>query len=193
MDATFISFTRATLICRVLALAFVASAGATLAQADSATDRLLLEQARTACRNQDYKALFNAIAGSAVVREHYSAAQISLQLAPNSTTQTLSKAGYTQFPIKILDYYYKPVAPVRAGDEDEYIQLEFNQSQYNQISVEWTRVHFVGTSEGGDDLGQAMTLAGQPYDPLRYTDGQLLFEPTQDCWELVADLRHAQR
>ena len=51
-------------------------------------------------------------------------------------------------------------------------------------------MHFRGQPGEGDDLGKPFDLDGEPYDPGRRTDGQLLLYPTKDCWELVSDIRY---
>lgn len=165
----------------------------------SETDRLMLETAAKACKSpgsDGYVAFFDAFIRSEAVRRKYSARTISIIRRDSVTDrlveerESIPAVAYRDFPIKMVDYYRKPVRPVRTGDDDEYVKVEFNQSQSNQISVEWTRVHYDGKSDGGDDLGNAFDLDGRPYDPLRRTDGQLLFDPTDDCWQLVTDIRH---
>lgn len=160
----------------------------------SETDRFMLDEAATACKSQNHKAFFDAFIRSAAVRQKYSAAKIDYTMRSFSGGDILSKktiaaADHADFPLKMVDYYRKPVKSVKAGD-DEYVELVVNQSQENRISVEWARVLYQGPSEGGDDLGQPVDLDGKAYDPTGFKDGQLLFYPTQDCWQLVADTRY---
>lgn len=170
----------------------------------SENDRLMLESAAKACQSpgaDGYATFFEAFARSDAVRKKYAASTANLiQSDPETGRQTQRRVdglayvdgrAYWEFPIQIVDYDYKPAQPLRPGDEDEYVKLEINQSQSNQISVEWTRVRYGGLSDGGDDLGAAFDLHGRPYDPARRTDGQLLFEPGDMCWALVADIRHS--
>ena len=164
----------------------------------SETDRLSLASAASACRVQDKHGFFEAFVASSAVRRKYSAPVIAYSVTQISPAYRVLRrdripvASYHDFPITMVDYYYTSAKPVRSGDKDEYVMMkEINQSQSNQLSVEWTRVHFDGQSEGGEDLGKAFTLDGKPYEPGGLnTDGQLLFEPDAGCWQLVADIRH---
>ena len=160
--------------------------------------KMMLGAADAACRAGDANGFFEAFVQSDAVRNRYSAADIVYSvraIAPAFRTiseERIPTAAYHhKFPIRMEDYYYKSTQPIRPGDKDEYVMPEINQSQSNQLSVEWTRVHFDGQSEGGDDLGKAFTLDGKPYEKgSPNTDGQLLFEPTANCWKLVSDIRH---
>ena len=170
------------------------------ASARDETDKIMLASAATACEAEDYKAFFDAMISSAAVRRKYSAATMAFGRFDASRTpyapieeKKIAAADYRAFPIKMVDHYRQSTFPVRAGDKDEHVILAFNQSQSNQISVEWTRVHYDGKSTGGDDLGQAFVLGGQPYKADGRTDGQLLLYPTATCWELVADNRYERR
>ncbi len=160
-------------------------------------DKISINAAETACRAQEKEAFLETFIMSESVRKKYSAPMITYsvrQIFPvyhALKERRIAAADYHDFPIIMWDYYYKSARPVLAGDESEYVMWELNQSQANQLSVEWTRVHFDGQSEGGDDLGNAYTLDGQPYEKgSAQTDGQLLFEPSGECWQLVADIRH---
>jgi len=158
-------------------------------------DRNALDMAKRACENRDFKTLFTAIAISPVVRRKYSARmiEVSVRESPDKAlaTRQVSSSAYEDFPITQVDFYYKPTKPLKAGDEDEYIDIEFNQSQSDQFSVDWARVHYDGQSDGGDDLGNIIGTDGNPLPPGTHpdSDGQLLFWPTNDCWQLVADNR----
>ncbi len=160
-------------------------------------DRLMLETAENACAapgGGGHVEFFDAFARSSAVRRKYSAPTIKYVVAERTglrVEQVLDAITYNKFPIVIVDYYRKPAVPSRAGDRDEYVEVQFNQSQSGHFSADWTRVHYVGGSEGGDDLGKPVDLDGNPYDPVRRTDGQLLFNSVGDCWQLVADIRIA--
>lgn len=168
-------------------------------QAISESDRNALDMASNACKAQDYRTFFNAFANSKAVRQKYSASQIRYAvLGPRGekiSERSFDAASYPSFPVKMLDYYYKPVKPARAGDEDEYLDLQFNQSQNNDVSVEWSRIHYDGQSDGGDDLGNPLDASGKPIPKGSHQDpeGQLLFHPTADCWELSEDIRWARK
>lgn len=175
----------------------VAAAASAAPTAPDETDTIMLSAAAAACKAEDYQAFFDAMIASAAVRRAYSAATIDVvrfdaARTPYTAiaTKTIAAADYRDFPIKMVDHYRQSVVPARTGDTDEHVILQFNQSQSNQISVEWTRVHYDGRSDGGDDLGQAVDLDGQPYDAGGRVDGQLLLYPTATCWQLVADNRY---
>jgi hypothetical protein len=164
------------------------------------TDAIMLASAASACEAEDYRAFFDAMISSAAVRRKYSAKRIDFTRFNASHTpytefefRRIQPERYDIFPIQMVDHYRKSTAPAGAGDTSEHVMLQFNQSQSNQISVEWTRVRYDGKSEGGDDLGEAFDLDGQPYEAGGRTDGQLLLYPTATCWELVADNRYEDR
>lgn len=154
------------------------------------TDRLMLEQARIACRNTDDRALFDTIIRSPAVRLAYSAPQIRLTYwsGPRAVAaRTILRADYDEFPIVFEDQYRKPAAAI---DPNEHIVLEFNQAADESVAVDWMRVIYDGRTEGGDDLGRARLLDGRAYDGgLAAPDGRLLFRATTTCWELTADER----
>ena len=153
----------------------------------------MLAQAARACRAQDYKSLFNAMISSPAARDKYAARQIAYEEMNAQVTGKKSwipKESYDKFPIKMFDFYRKPTVPAKAGDEDEYVMVEFNQSQSNRISVEWTRVHFRGQPGEGDDLGKPFDLDGEPYDPGR---GRWPVAPLSDQGLLGDRLGHPLR
>lgn len=159
-------------------------------------DRQELEQATLACQSRSYKELFWAMIRSAAVREKYAAPQIGYEEHGENSAMRKSaipKESYDKFPIQMFDFYWKAIVPAKPGDKDEYVVMEFNQSQSNQISVEWTRVHYRGPYVGEENLGTPYDLNGKPYRPGRRVDGRLLLYPTKDCWELVADIRYSKR
>lgn len=161
----------------------------------SESDHIALEQAKRACENRDFKGLFTAMAVSDAVRQQYSASAIEVSeldaVGKPLSTRQISSGAYNQFPVKLVDYYYKPTAPLRAGDEDEYLDIQFNQSQNDDFAVDWARVHYDGQSQGGDDLGNILGPDGRPLPAGTHpdADGQLLFRPVGDCWQLSEDIR----
>lgn len=164
-------------------------------QAFMESDRISLEMADNACKAKDFGSFFDVFITSKDVRLKYSSIKIHYVLLGTGgkiiSEHTYEAASYPHFPVMMFDYYYKPVTPARAGDEDEYLDLQFNQSQSNDFSVEWSRVHYDGQSDGGDDLGNPIDASGKPIprsvnpDP----EGQLLFHTTNACWELREDIR----
>lgn len=167
-------------------------------QALSETDRILLDMAGNACRTGDYRTFFDAFARSKAVRRKYSAAKVQYAVwgaGAALSQQSFDGAGYPNFPVRMEDYAYRPVEPARAGDAGEYLDLQFNQSQNNDISVEWSRIHYVGPPTGEEDLGTPIDANGKPIPNGSYPDaeGQLLFRPTADCWEFSEDIRWERR
>lgn len=158
-------------------------------------DRIALEMAQTACKNRDFMALFSAMAVSDAVQQRYSSPAIELSiLGPGGTplsTRRISSSAYDRFPVKRVDYYFKPAEPLAAGDDGEYLDVQFNQSQSDDFAVDWARVHYDGQSQGGDDLGNMIGADGKILPPGSHpdSDGQLLFRPTADCWQLSEDIR----
>jgi len=158
-------------------------------------DRLALDQARAACASRNFEGLFEAMAASQVVRQKYSAPTIEVSVLDGKgnilSTRQVARESYREFPVVQFDYYWKPAHPKISGDEDEYVDLQFNESQSEIFSVEWARVHYDGKSDGGDDLGNIIGADGKPLPPGAHpnADGQLLFEPTKDCWRLQSDTR----
>lgn len=172
----------------------VAPATIAAARPLSESDRISLGMADAACRSEDKAEFFDAFIRSRAVQRKYMAHTIRVSVLGASgealSVSKIAAADYAGSPIVMHDYYRKAAEPLRAGDLDEYVMISINQSQSNQVSVEWTRVHFDGKSDGGDDLGNAFDLDGQPYEQGGRSDGQLLFEPTPECWQLVADIRY---
>lgn len=159
-------------------------------------ERQQLEQAALACQSRSYKELFWAMIRSAAVRKRYAAPQIDYEeRGEKSDTRksAIAKESYDKFPIQMFNFYWKTTVSAKPGDKDEYVMMEFDQSQSNQISVDWTRVHYRGPYVGEENLGTAYDLDGKPYRPGRRVDGRLLLYPTKDCWGLVADIRYRRR
>lgn len=165
-----------------------------LAQQLTESDRMLLREAAAACTDADANAFFDIFIQSAAVRRKYSAPNITFSLETQDSRplrqSEIPGSRYRDFPIMMIDYYRKPVRPLRPGDDDEYVEISIYKGPQNQLAVEWTRVHYDGRSDGGDDLGNAVTLDGKPYDPAGPSDGQLLFRAAGGCWELVSDIRY---
>ncbi|MCH2236577.1 MAG: hypothetical protein MK060_01700 [Blastomonas sp.] len=159
------------------------------------TDHNALEMAKHACESRDFRALFTAIAVSPAVRRKYSAASITIGVLDSRGkilwTRQVAATAYNDFPVTQIDFYYKPTKHLKAGDEDEYLDIQFNQSQSGDFSVDWARVHYDGQSDGGDDLGNIVGPDGKPLPPGMhpFADGQLLFRPVGDCWKLREDIR----
>lgn len=166
----------------------------TAANTHSESDRILLEMADNACKARAYRSLFAAMARSKAVREKYSAAKIEYGLlGPEGkiiSRRVYDKANYRDFPVKLIDYNYKPAAPLMPGDDDEYLDIQINQSQSDEISVEWARIHYVGEPVG-EAPGEPVDINGKRLEPGDHpvAEGQLIFRPTADCWQLTDDHR----
>lgn len=139
----------------------------------SETDRLMLDQAKTACKNADFKQFFEAVLRAQPVRERYFPAPIQ------TASRKVAVSEY-RFPIQIMDYSYIVAGSEQRGPNNwEYVKLEFNQAQDERYRVDWVRVDF---GPNGDDEGAT------PEDDREYGPrGYLLFYPTKECWTLVEE------
>jgi hypothetical protein len=189
---------RAATISALVVAAGIASLAVTTASSHGASresDKYALELARDACKVHDFRQFFFLFSQSNAVRLQYVAPKVSyavLDQRGNTQSKAVYDAGhYRRFPIQTMDYDLKPTEPAVAGDEGEYIDLEFNQSQSNVYSVEWARVHYDGKTEGEEGRGNMLDANGKPVPKGTHpvADGQLLFQPTADCWELSEDIR----
>jgi hypothetical protein len=156
-----------------------------------------LERAITACRAGDFRGFFDAFVRAETVRNVFTAptvvvARYGADGRPPARGET-PRDDFDDFPIRVEDVYWRPASSVSEAGGDEYLQLEFDESQSRVFAVSWTRVRYDGRSEGGDDLGTALTPDGIPLQPGGFPDGRLLFRPHQDCWRLVADERFDRR
>lgn len=167
------------------------SATAPASDADPFMD---LERARTACRDGDFQTFFDVLIWSEPARMAYSGPIIVLtRYMPDrrrAVRREVTPDDYRVFPIRMEDFYRRPSAAVREAGEDEYVELAFNQSQSEAFAVSWTRVRYDGHTEGGDDLGRALTPDGRPLPEGYPADGTLRFTPHDGCWRLVADERY---
>lgn len=156
------------------------------------TDRLMLAEARTACQESDYRALFDTMIHSRAVRLAYSAPKVRVTFWSAQrplVSQAVPKSDYDQFPIVFEDYYRKPATTLGGIGPGEHVILSFSQASDESVVVDWIRVTYDGRTEGGDDLGQAHLLDGRPYEDGLAPDGRLLLRATADCWEIAADER----
>lgn len=164
------------------------------AHALSESDSILLEMADNACKARAYRSLFAAVARSKTVRDKYSADKIEYGvLSPQGeiiSRRVYDKSAYRDFPITLVDYNYKPAVPLRPGDDDEYLDIQINQSQSDEISVEWARIHYVGEPVG-EAPGEPVDINGKRLEKGAHpvAEGQLIFRPTADCWQLTDDHR----
>lgn len=171
--------------------------GTAAAGARSSDDDPALERAVAACRAGDFRGFFDAFVRAENVRNVFTAPTVVVtRYGADGRTPERSETpryGFKGFPIRVEDVYWRPARSVFEAGEDEYLQLEFDESQSGVFAVSWTRVRYDGRSEGGDDLGAALTPDGVPFQPGGLPDGRLVFRPHQDCWLLVADERFGRR
>ena len=128
-----------------LALA-IAGAGTAQSRGDKTdvTDQVMTQQAENACSlpptQSAFRDFFIAFISSKAVREKYAAASVDFSVL-SATGRKLQervydKADYPGPPIQMFEYEYRPVQPLRPGDKGERVEVEFNQRQSNDFSVE---------------------------------------------------------
>ena len=161
-------------------------------EALSESDRFFMEEAESACRNGDFPAFLWPFANSRPVRERYSAATIRSGIA--GSARDVAAARYLDaddFPVVMIDYSYVTGESQRAfdapggGDPSRlvYVEVTFNTAQDERQRVDWVPGRFE-TGEG-DGPGTLIEATGP--------GGHLLFYPTSECWQLVADVRNRGR
>jgi hypothetical protein len=141
-------------------------------------EKMALNEAAFACRNNNAKRFFDAFLESPAVRRAYTSDALSVitNSVDGRTEDLITGAAYTDFPLAIVDHYYVTIiGPAR--ESYAHVKHEINQSADNRVRVDWVSVLYDGQSEGGDDQGNEIGT----WDD----DGMLLFHPTDDCWELV--------
>ena len=179
------------LLTMALALGALAPAGG-VAAADPVldeSDRFFLDMATEACRSGDFPAFLWPFANSRVVRDRYTAPQV--ESGVEGRTERVATRAYLDrdaFPIAMMDYSYVTGESQRAfdapggGDPAKlvYVQVTFNPAQDERQRVDWVPGRFE-TGEG-DGPGTLIEATGP--------GGHLLFYPTTECWQLVADVRN---
>jgi hypothetical protein len=137
------------------------------------TDKMMLEQAKGACKNGEVKSFLEAALRSKPVRLRYFT-------KPIKTATGIRTVESYSFPFQIMDYNYVTTESVEKAPGDwEYVQLDINQAQDERFRVDWVRIDF---GKNGNDEGET------PEDDKTYgPQGYLIFEPTADCWTLVED------
>lgn len=192
-----------TLMLTALTQALLFSACGTVQAAGGSldeTDQFALSQIASACgenatqSEDEFTTFFQGFLLSEAARRQHSTPEIHRTVYSSGTMLSdtvVSPEAYSGFPVQMIDYAYKPVEPAKAGDEDEYLDLQFNQSQTGDFSVEWARIHYDGQSDGGEDQGNPIDANGNPIPEGAHLDpeGQLLFQSTGGCWKFSADIR----
>jgi hypothetical protein len=157
------------------------------------SDRLRLEMADGACRNNDFKGFFQAFTGSWAVREKYTAAKVGF--GETGKARKIDKRRYldqNHYPLATIDYFFVTAESamkfdMNGGDSDDlrYVQVEFNQSGDNRVRIDWLPGIFeMNLTPPPEDLQEGLGDLVQETG----SGGYLLFFPTESCWELVDDI-----
>ena len=140
-------------------------------------DRNWIDQAANACKNREFKSLFEAFVRSAAVRDLYTADPITL--STKGEVRRLPRARYFDFPIAMQDYRFISKNSEGAGPNVENVRLTFNQSQDDKHRIDWVRVRYGGVGNDAEGEAEIIGTYGLP--------GYLIFEPTDTCWRLIED------
>lgn len=145
---------------------------------ETENDRYWIGEAAKACKNREFKSLFEAFVRSAAVRDLYTADPITL--STKGEVRQVPRARYFDFPIAMKDYTFISKNSEGAGPNNvEYVRLTFNQSQSNKHRIDWVRIRYGGIGNDADGEAEIIGTYGLP--------GYLLFEPTDTCWRLTQD------
>lgn len=157
-------------------------------QALTESDKLLLEMAEAACRQNDFSGFVAAYARSPIVRARHTAANI--QHGQSGASKPVTRDRYLAgnlFPITMIDTYWITSESRRAFDAADgdaqllvIAQLETNMASDRRARVDWVsgRMDY----DPQIDEGEGTFVQTGP-------GGYLLFYSTKDCWELVEDVR----
>lgn len=170
-------------------LGLCASAVSVADAASDESDRFHAEEAQRACGDHDFPAFVWPFANSAALRARHVAANVRVSEAGSTRVQPASAyLGRGDFPLAMIDYSYVTGASMRAfeasGGRDPavlaYVQVDFGDAPGGRQRVDWTEGRF--EPDEGDGPGTLIERRG--------TSGSLIFEPTDGCWRLVADIRN---
>lgn len=159
------------------------------------SDSIRLGMAEAACRQNDFRGFFNAFTGSWAVRERYTADQIGFgQTGQSRRTSRQAYADDGRYPMATMDYFYVTSESATQFDRNggdpkslRYVQVEINQASDGRNRVDWLPGIFErDLTPVPEDVGDGLGDLVQETD----SGGYLLFRPTQDCWELVDDIRN---
>lgn len=158
----------------------------TAAKPMSASDRMFLQMADAACEQFDFNGFFAAYARSPEVQARYTSA--SVRTGTRGSSAVTPRAQYLArdaFPVGMIDTYWVTGDSMRrflADDTKPEVlvnaELQINVAGDRRASVEWQpgRMDYSNSEGEGDFI---------PTGP----GGQLLFYPTDACWELTQDIR----
>lgn len=157
------------------------------------SDRNWLAMATSACTTEDFGTFLRAYGGSWAVRDKYTAATV--QFGTRGKSRAMPRRQYldqNNFPITPVDFFWGTADSysnfeANGGDPSKlvYVQIELNTAADNRRSVEWIPGIFQKDlnpppPELEEGLGELVQQTGD--------GGQLLFYPTDTCWELVEDI-----
>lgn len=140
-------------------------------------------QTRTTAQDADDLGEFlDVLVRSADMRRRYTDSHIRVSDAAGTTTLVPS-ADYDDFPIESLDWNYIVPGSFEPGRHPEYLHLLVNPTADDIWRVDWIVATYDGNHEGGDGLGELVSLDGP--------EGALLFRRSDDDrWTLIADMRN---
>lgn len=151
-----------------------------------------VEQAALACKGADHRAFVNLFIQSQAVRRAFTMERVDYAEAGGAAA-AIPRTAYDRFPIRMVDFQWRPAAPLKRGDQDEHILTTLSLTKANSILVEWTRVHYRAPFSGEENLGTPYDVEGKRYDPQRPGHGTLLFLAKDGCWFLAGDTRRSRR
>ncbi|QIG53706.1 hypothetical protein G6N82_05655 [Altererythrobacter sp. BO-6] len=152
------------------------------------SDKLLLEMAEAACRQNDFTGFVAAYARSPILRARHTAA--SVQHGQPGASKPVTRDRYLAgnlFPITMIDTYWVTSDSRRAFDAaDGDAQLlviaapDINVASDGRARVDWVSGRMDYDPQINEGEGSFVQTG---------PGGYLLFYPTKDCWELVEDVR----
>lgn len=159
----------------------------TAAKPITESDRMFLQMADAACEQTDFNGFFAAFARSPAVQARYTSA--SVRTGTRGSSAATTRAQYLardQFPVGMIDTYWVTGESMRRFLADDTrpevlvnADLQINVAGDRRASVEWLPGRM--DIQPGDE-GEGTFVPAGP-------GGQLLFYPTDACWELVEDIR----
>lgn len=140
-------------------------------------DEYWIHEAETACRNSEFKSFFEAFVRSVGVRNRYTRDPIIL--STKDTIRQVPRSRYFDFPIAMSDHRFISKNTENGEPDVEFLRLTFNQSQSDKYRIDWVRVRYAGNGDDREGEAEIIGTFGLP--------GYLIFEPTENCWQLIED------
>jgi hypothetical protein len=155
-------------------------------------NELAQAQAQASCQSGDRAGFFDALLQSSEVLTLHARNSIQYVVFDRSDEvrreQIVESLNYASapslFPLTMLDYSRVTTPQASGKDAPVDVVVEFEKWRKGGFIVSWTMVEY-----GGAEMDEPFGLDGMPYDPDGRPDGELRFEATPNCWELVADYR----